>query len=55
MTRLRHWLAHRLGWNQGHVETFWTIADHRLKVCFRCDGCGEVSDVHEPPRWIIDA
>lgn len=41
---IKHWLAHKLGWNLGKVETFWSSG--RLMVCFRCSGCNRVSDVH---------
>lgn len=40
-----HWLAHKLGWNTGTIEVFWQ--GPRLMVGFRCDGCGNLSGVHE--------
>jgi hypothetical protein len=44
---IKHWLAHRLEWNEGHVVTWW--AGPRLMVGFRCDGCGQLSGVHASP------
>lgn len=46
MRRLIHWFAHRLGWNGGRVET-WFTNDRRLMVGFRCSGCGKVSGIEE--------
>ena len=43
--RVTHWLAHKLGMNTGHVETWW--CSEKLYVGFRCDGCGKVSGVDE--------
>jgi hypothetical protein len=44
----KHWLAHRLGWNEGTIETWWERPD-RLMVGFRCDGCRQLSGVHVSP------
>ena len=41
MRRLRHRLAHLLGWYQGEVVT-WLLNDE-LMVSFRCLACGRVS------------
>jgi hypothetical protein len=50
--RLRHRLAHLLGWNTGRVVTWWeprvrwfeeVPEDAVLMVGFACDTCGEVS------------
>lgn len=38
LRRLRHRLAHRLGWNRGNPETWWSGG--RLFVAFHCYGCG---------------
>jgi len=46
--RMRHRLAHFLGLNGGHVETYWD-ENGVLWVGFRCDGCGELS--HEQRRY----
>jgi hypothetical protein len=52
MLTIRHWLAHRLGWNEGDIETHW--AGGRLLVWFRCAGCGKVSGIHKAPDWITN-
>lgn len=39
-----HWLAHVLGWNYGHLETF--SVGGRTFVCFVCR-CGRRSDQHD--------
>lgn len=45
MRPVLHWLAHRFGYNTGEVATWWE--GKRLMVGFRCDGCGEISGIHE--------
>lgn len=46
--RWLHRLAHWTGWNGGRVVTWWSTYPGRyLMVGFRCDGCGEVSGIHE--------
>jgi hypothetical protein len=40
-----HWVAHRLGWNYGHVESW--LDGERLMIGFRCDTCGSLTGVHE--------
>lgn len=42
--RLRHSLAHRLGWQLGHVVSGWSGG--ALWVGFQCDQCGEVTCAH---------
>lgn len=49
--RWLHALAHRLGWNEGVVETRWT-SDGVLIVGFRCEGCGELQDEHVAPSYL---
>ena len=49
---IKHWLAHRLGWNEGDIETHWW--GDRVVVWFRCDGCGKVSGIHKAPDWITN-
>ncbi len=49
---IKHWLAHRLGWNEGDIETHW--AGDRVIVWFRCAGCGKVSGIHKAPDWITN-
>ena len=44
MRRLLHWIAHRLGWYYGTVETWWQ--GHQLMVGFRCSTCGKIGGVH---------
>lgn len=41
--RIRHRIAHWLGWNCGRVETWW--AGDRLMVGFRCE-CGKLQGIH---------
>jgi hypothetical protein len=45
---IKHRLAHRLGWNEGNVET-WLERHDRLMVAFRCDGCHRLFGVHVSP------
>lgn len=42
--RLAHRITHAMGWNHGHVETFWDGA--RLLVGFRCV-CGQLQGVSD--------
>lgn len=44
---IKHWLAHRLHWNEGDVVSGWD-GEH-LFVWFQCRGCGKVSGVHKAP------
>jgi hypothetical protein len=52
-SKIRHWLAHRLGWNYGNPESFWR--DGRLWMGFRCAGCSQRTGEHDIdddlPRW----
>lgn len=43
LTKIRHALAHVLGWNGGRVEA-WYVND-ALMVGFRCSGCGVLQHV----------
>lgn len=43
--RMRHWLAHRLGWNGGRVVS-WTDRHGAVWVAFRCSGCGSYFGAH---------
>jgi hypothetical protein len=47
---IKHWLAHRLGWNEGEVAT-WSMTEN-IMVGFRCYGCGKLSGVHIAPRHL---
>ena len=49
---MRHWLAHRLGWNHGHVQTFWY--DRWVWVAFVCE-CGRWERATPVPRWVMEA
>jgi hypothetical protein len=42
--RLRHSLAHRLGWAQGHVVSAWN--GDALWIDHQCATCGRVSGAH---------
>jgi hypothetical protein len=55
MQRMRHRLAHWLGWYTGNVETWWEPdpCTGKLMVGFRCDGCGELRGVDEVPPHVI--
>jgi hypothetical protein len=44
LTNLRHSLAHRLGWQLGHVVSGWSGG--ALWIGFQCDQCGEVTGAH---------
>lgn len=45
MRSILHWLAHRLGLNQGRVVS--ALDDHgRVWIGFRCTACGKLSDPH---------
>jgi len=46
----KHWLAHRLGWNEGTVLT-WTAGED-VMVAFLC-GCGRLSGIHKAPRHLF--
>jgi len=47
---MKHWLAHRLGWNLGRGVSWW--AGDRLMMAFKCDGCQSLSHIHESVvRW----
>ena len=48
MTKIRHRLAHCLGWNEGTVVSF-LLGNGDVLVGFECSGCGEVSGVHRVP------
>jgi hypothetical protein len=43
LSRIKHRLAHAIGWNLGRVETWWE--GEELMVGFRCE-CGDLSGVH---------
>jgi hypothetical protein len=51
---IKHWLAHRTGWNEGDVVSGWDDHGH-LFVWFACRGCGKISGVHQAPDWIANA
>jgi len=44
MRKLRHWLAHLLGWYHGHVVSFYI--DDGFYIAFQCYICGEVNAGH---------
>jgi hypothetical protein len=44
LRRLLHELAHRLGWQLGHVVSAWS--GDALWIGFRCAACGRVTGVH---------
>jgi hypothetical protein len=47
LRRLRHWIAHRLGWNWCR---HWAEDDergHLVRWGFQCIGCGKVTVVRE--------
>jgi len=46
--RIRHRVAHWLGWNHGTYEVYWRN-DVRTEG-FRCAVCGELSEVRPVPR-----
>lgn len=45
LRRWRHRMAHRVGWHQGQVVTWWS-PDGRIMIGYRCDTCGALSGVH---------
>lgn len=51
MKRMKHMVAHWLGWNRGWPYAFYR--DGVLMVGFFCDGCGELSGVHEAVKEAI--
>lgn len=38
-----HWLMHKMGWNKGHIETWWENGS--LMIGFRCNKCGKLEGV----------
>ena len=41
---IKHWLAHRLGWNGGRIAS-WLVGD-TVMIGFLCS-CGSLSGIHE--------
>jgi hypothetical protein len=50
--KLTHYLAHKLGFNEGTIETLWK--ENRLMVRFVCSGCGKIEGEHEACRLTND-
>lgn len=51
LAKFWHRIEHRLGWNGGRVESM-TTPEGRILIGFMCNGCGELSGVHDATVFI---